>query len=275
MSAFRLGLTGSIGMGKSTTAAFFAAEGIPVWDADSAVHRLYAPGGAAVAPLGTAFPMAVHEGAISREALKRAIAADPTALRRIEAIVHPLVAADRAAFLSRAEADLVVLDIPLLFETGAEAQMDATLVVTAPAASLQRARVLARPGMTEALFETILAKQMPDGEKRKRATHVIETLGMEAVQACVRALIAYVRETMREIVLDTETTGFEPGEGHRIVEIGAVELFNHMPTGRTFHQYINPLRAMPKEAFEVHGLGDDFLRDKPVFKASGRPFSIS
>jgi dephospho-CoA kinase len=194
MSAFRLGLTGSIGMGKSTTTAFFAAEGIPVWDADSAVHRLYAPGGAAVDPLANAFPHALQDGSIRREDLKQAIAADSTALRRIEAIVHPLVAADRAQFLSRTRGDLVLLDIPLLFETGADAQMDATLVVTAPAA-LQRARVLVRPGMTEALFETILAKQMPDGEKRKRATHVIETLGMKAVQACVRALIAYIRET--------------------------------------------------------------------------------
>ncbi|HSF62795.1 MAG TPA: dephospho-CoA kinase [Paracoccaceae bacterium] len=191
MTAFRLGLTGSIGMGKSTTAGFFRDAGVPVWDADAAVHRLYAPGGAAVAPLAAAFPLALREGGIDRIALKSAIAADPTALGRIESIVHPLVAADRAAFLGAATAPLVVLDIPLLFETGAEAQMDATLLVTAPP-SVQRARVMARPGMTEAQFATILARQMPDREKRARADHIIETLGLEAARACVLALIAHV-----------------------------------------------------------------------------------
>lgn len=191
MTAFRLGLTGSIGMGKSTTAGFFRDAGVPVWDADAAVHRLYAPGGAAVAPLAAAFPLALREGGIDRIALKSAIAADPTALGRIESIVHPLVAADRAAFLGAATAPLVVLDIPLLFETGAETQMDATLLVTAPP-SVQRARVMARPGMTEAQFATILARQMPDREKRARADHIIETLGLEAARACVLALIAHV-----------------------------------------------------------------------------------
>jgi dephospho-CoA kinase len=193
MRPFRLGLTGSIGMGKSTTAAMFAARGIPVWDADAAVHRLYAPGGAAVAPLRAAFPGAVVGGGVSRPQLKVWIAQDPTALPQIEAIVHPLVAADRAAFLAQASGDIILLDIPLLFETGADAQMDATLVVTAPPA-LQRARVLARPGMTEAQFVSILAKQTPDPEKRARATHIIETLGLAAVEAAVAALIAYIRK---------------------------------------------------------------------------------
>ena len=193
MTPFRLGLTGSIGMGKSTTAAMFAAQGIPVWDADAAVHRLYAPGGAAVAPLRAAFPGVIVDGGVSRPQLKARIAQDPTALPRIEAIVHPLVAADRAAFLAQASGDIVVLDIPLLFETGANAQMDATLVVTAPPA-LQRARVLARPNMTEAQFVSILAKQTPDREKRARATHIIETLGLAAVEAAVAALIAYIRK---------------------------------------------------------------------------------
>ena len=190
---FRLGLTGSIGMGKSTTAGFFREAGLPVWDADAAVHRLYARGGAAVAPIGALHPQAVHDGAVDRSALRVWIARDETALARIEWVVHPLVAADRAAFVAAATADIVVLDIPLLFETGAEAALDATLTVTAPA-ELQRRRVLARPGMTEAHFAAILAKQMPDAEKRARATHVIETLGLDAVRAAVHALVAYIRE---------------------------------------------------------------------------------
>lgn len=192
MSAFRLGLTGSIGMGKSATAALFGAERIPVWDADAAVHRLYAPGGAAVGPLGALRPQAVRDSGIDRESLKAWIAQEPDALARIEAVVHPLVAADRAAFLNASTSDIVVLDIPLLFEKGTEAEMDAVLVVTAPP-DVQRARVLARPGMTTAQFEAILARQMPDREKRARADHIIETLSEESARACVRALIAHIR----------------------------------------------------------------------------------
>ncbi len=194
MSVFRLGLTGSIGMGKSTTAGFFLAEGIPVWAADDAVHRLYGPGGAAVGPLGNLYPTARVGDAISRDILKSWIANDPNALRQIEAIVHPLVATDRREFLRRVDSDIAVLDIPLLFETGAEAELDATLVVTAPP-DLQRARVLSRPGMTQALLETILAKQLPDAQKRARSTHVIETLSPESVRACVHALIDYIRRS--------------------------------------------------------------------------------
>ncbi len=188
---FRLGLTGSIGMGKSTTAALFREQGVPVWDADAAVHRLYAPGGAAVAPLAALCPTAVKDGGIDRAGLKDWIAADPTALSRIEAVVHPLVSADRDAFATTATAPLIVFDIPLLFEKGTEAMMDATLLVTAPPA-LQRARVLARPGMTEAQFATILARQMPDRDKRARADHIIETLSPDSARAAVRALIAYL-----------------------------------------------------------------------------------
>lgn len=190
---FRLGLTGSIGMGKSTTAGFFSAEGIPVWDADAAVHRLYAPGGAAVAPLTARWPqIATPDASIDRTTLRQIIAADPAALNTVESIVHPLVQADRAAFLATATGDIVLLDIPLLFETGAETSMDATLLVTAPPA-LQRQRVLARPGMTEAAFHAILCRQMPDAEKRARATHIIETLGLDAARGAVLALIAYIR----------------------------------------------------------------------------------
>lgn len=194
MTPFRLGLTGSIGMGKSTTAAMFAEAGVAVWDADAAVHRLYAKGGAAVAPMAVLHPAAVIEGAVDRMALKGWIAKDPSALQQIETVVHPLVAADRAAFLARAKGDIVVLDIPLLFEKGTEQDLDATLLVTAPAV-LQRARVLARPGMTEAQFSAILARQMPDAEKRGRATHIIETLSLDSARAAVLALISYIRET--------------------------------------------------------------------------------
>ncbi len=181
-------------MGKSTTAGFFAAAGVPVWDADAAVHRLYAAGGAAVSPIADLWPQAVVGGAVDRAILKSLIIADPTVLAMLEPLVHPLVAADRAAFLAAVRADIVVFDIPLLFEKGTEADMDATLLVTAPTA-LQRARVMARAGMTEAQFHTILTRQMPDAEKRSRATHIIETLNLDAANACVTALIAYIRET--------------------------------------------------------------------------------
>ena len=183
-----LGLTGSIGMGKSTTAQIFRDEGIAVWDADAAVHRLYERGGAAVAPVGAAFPEAVLDGAISREALKKIIAADPSALGRLEKIVHPLVAQDRTAFIAANPAPIVVVDIPLLYETGAEAWLDSVLVVSV-SPEAQRARVLARPGMTEAQFQAILSRQMPDEEKRRRADHVIETTTLDDARAKVRALI--------------------------------------------------------------------------------------
>ncbi|MBI1171103.1 dephospho-CoA kinase [bacterium] len=190
--SFRLGLTGSIGMGKSTTAAVFAAEGVSVWDADAAVHRLYAPGGAAVPGLAALCPEALQGGAIDRTALRAWIARDPAALAAIEAFVHPLVAADRADFLSGTVSDIAVFDIPLLFEKGTEAEMDATLLVTAPP-ELQRARVLSRPGMTEAQFALILSRQMPDAQKRARATHIVETLDLASVQAYVRALLNHIR----------------------------------------------------------------------------------
>jgi dephospho-CoA kinase len=190
---FLLGLTGSIGMGKSTAAGFFREAGVPVWDADEAVHRLYAKGGAAGAAIAGLHPAAVRDGAVDREALKEWIANDRSALRQIEAVVHPLVAADRAAFVAAdAGADLVLLDIPLLYETGAEAGLDGVVVVSAPA-EVQRERVLRRPGMTAAQFEAILARQVPDAEKRRRADWVIETDGLDAVRAAVRGLIAEIR----------------------------------------------------------------------------------
>ncbi|RMD92699.1 MAG: dephospho-CoA kinase [Alphaproteobacteria bacterium] len=194
---FRLGLTGSIGMGKSTTAEMFRREGIEVWDADAAVHRLYARGGAAVRHIAALFPQAIVDGAVDRAALRAIIARDPSALEQIEKIVHPLVAQDRQAFLRSAKGDIVVLDIPLLFETGAERDVDAVAVVTAPP-DVQRARVLARPGMTEEQFETILAKQMPDEEKRRRADYIIETTTIDNARAAVRAIIDDIRRRLAD-----------------------------------------------------------------------------
>lgn len=190
---FRLGLTGSIGMGKSTTAGLFADEGCAVWDADAAVHRLYARGGAGVAPIAEAFPEAVVDGAVDRGRLREIIAGDAEALARIEAIIHPLVAADRAEFIAAQEADVTVLDIPLLYETGAETGLDAVVVVSV-APEMQRERVLARGTMSAADFETILARQVPDAEKRARADYVIETDTMEHARAQVRAVLAEIRE---------------------------------------------------------------------------------
>ena len=193
MTPFRLGLTGSIGMGKSTTAALFAGEGIPVWDADAAVHRLYARGGAAVQPVAQICPAALVNDAIDRAALRHWIAATPAALAGLESVVHPLVAADREAFLVVTDADLILLDIPLLFENGTEAALDATLLVTATPET-QRARVLSRPGMTAENFALILARQMPDAEKRARATHIVETLSLDQTRTYVQALIVHLRD---------------------------------------------------------------------------------
>mgnify|MGYP000571931096 CR=1 FL=1 len=194
---FLIGLTGSIGMGKSTTAKLFADEGCAVWDADAAVHRLYARGGAAVEPMRAAFPQAVIDGAVSRDALKAAISADPTALRRIEKIVHPLVAEDRQAFIAAAKADIVVLDIPLLFEGGGQRMMDLTVCVSVPA-DVQRDRVLARGTMTEDQFEMIRAKQMPDAEKRALADRVVITDTLDHTRQQVRAIVAEAREKLKD-----------------------------------------------------------------------------
>lgn len=193
---FLLGLTGSIGMGKSTTAQMFAEEGCAVWDADAAVHRLYAASGAAVAPMQAAFPAAIENGAVSRAALKEIIAADPTALPRIEALVHPLVAQDRAAFLANATSDIAVLDIPLLFETGGDGAMDAVVCVAIPDA-VQRDRVLARGTMTEAQFDAIRAKQMPAEEKCARSDYVIVTDTPDHARAQVRDVVQDIREKLR------------------------------------------------------------------------------
>lgn len=194
---FRLGLTGSIGMGKSTTARLFADQGCAVWDADAAVHRLYAPGGAAVEPMRAAFPEAIVDGGVSRDRLKQIIAEDPEALKRIEAIVHPLVARDRAAFADEAEADILVFDIPLLFETGGNATMDAVAVVTAPP-EVQEARVMERGTMSREQFRQIRDKQMPDADKRARADFVIVTDTLEHASEQVQDVVARIRAGLKD-----------------------------------------------------------------------------
>ncbi len=186
-----LGLTGSIGMGKSTVAAMFAAAGVPVFDADAQVRALQGPGGALLPAIEAAFPGSIGPEGVRREALGGKVFDDAAALARLEAIVHPAVAARRTAFLEQhAAAPLVVVDIPLLFEKGGHAAVDRILVVSAPP-DVQRARVLARPGMTAERFAHILALQVPDAEKRARADHVIDTgTSLEETERAVRALIA-------------------------------------------------------------------------------------
>lgn len=189
-----LGLTGSIAMGKTTAHRMLVRLGVPVHDADATVHRLFARGGAAVAPVAAAFPGVAVDGAIDRARLSRAVVGNDAAFRRLEAIVHPLVRAAEAEFLKRqrlARVPLVALDVPLLFETGGEARCHAVAVLSAPL-FLQRLRVLARPGMTEAKFQAILARQMPDAEKRRRADWVVPTgLGRALTR---RALAGIVRD---------------------------------------------------------------------------------
>lgn len=190
----RLGLTGSIGMGKSTTAEMVRAFGAPVHDADATVHALYR--GAAVAPIEAAFPGTTLDGAVDRTRLGARVLGDAAALATLEAVVHPLVRAAEVAFLDRARAEgrrLVVLDVPLLFETGARDRVDAVVLVTAPA-EVQRARVLARPGMTAEKLEQILARQMSDADKRRRSHFLVDTSrGLAAARVQVEAVLRACR----------------------------------------------------------------------------------
>lgn len=190
-----IGLTGSIGMGKTETAKMFAALGVPVYDADTAVHSLYAPCGEAVDPIAKAFPGAVKNGAVDRTALTAALAQDKDGFARLEAIVHPLVAQKQREFIvAHKDAELIVLDIPLLFESGGDARVDVVVVVSAPP-KIQRARALARPGMTEAKLAQILARQMPDDEKCVLADYVVDTgQGLEHARAQVLMIVAALRE---------------------------------------------------------------------------------
>jgi len=205
----RLALTGSIGMGKSATAAMFAARGIPVYDADAAVHAAYAPGGEAVAPIGAAFPDVIGaDGGVDRNKLRQQVAQNAEQMKKLESIVHPIVANMQRAFLANAEAagqDIVVLDIPLLFETGGDKRADVIAVVTAPP-DVQRQRVMARGGMTEAQFEAILARQTPDSIKRARADFVINTgFGFPYAEAQIDEIIEALRTRIRAATEQDET----------------------------------------------------------------------
>ena len=192
-----LGLTGSIGMGKSTTAQMFREAGIPVWDADATVHALYGPLAAGSEALREIAPDAVTDEGVDRAKLREAILADKTLLKKIEAVIHPLVGQDRGAFLHGAERDghaIVLCDIPLLFEGGNEQWLDKIVVVTAPP-EVQRERVMARPGMTEEVFQTILSKQVPDAVKREKADYLIDTsLGMDHARQRVAEIIEELRD---------------------------------------------------------------------------------
>ncbi|MCF6303900.1 MAG: dephospho-CoA kinase [Rhodobacteraceae bacterium] len=190
--SFTLGLTGSIGMGKSTTAGFFADTGIPVWDADAAVHEIY--NGSGVGPISVLVPAAIIDGSVDRSILRDEIAKNDDLLSKIESVIHPLVKKHRSDFLARNAAEkIVLLDIPLLFETGAEKWLDAVLVVTAPA-DIQESRVLARKDMTKDRFLAILARQTPDAIKRKKADYVIDTAkGIDAARAEVHTLIDQIK----------------------------------------------------------------------------------
>jgi dephospho-CoA kinase len=191
-----IGLTGSIGMGKSTTAAMFGDAGVPVYDADAEVRRLYSPGGAAVEPVEALFPGVVVDGAVDRARLAEQVLGDAAALARLNGVVWPLMGAAREAFFQAARASaapIVLLDIPLLLETRGEKAVDVIVVVSAPE-EMQRTRVLARPGMTSAKLEAILAAQMPDAEKRSRADFIIDTsLGLEPARAQVAEILAILR----------------------------------------------------------------------------------
>lgn len=191
-----IGLTGSIGMGKSTTAAMFREAGIPVYDADAAVHEAYDVGGIAVGPVGEAFPGTVKAGKVDREALRQAVLGKPEQMAKLNGIVHPLIGAARSDVFEKARAagaDMIILDVPLIFETGGQKTMDAVIVVSAPA-EMQRDRVLAREGMTPERLEQILSQQMPDAEKRARADYVVDTgQGLEAARAQVTTIIEDLR----------------------------------------------------------------------------------
>ena len=193
---FVIGLTGSIGMGKSETAKLFAAEGVPVHDSDAAIARLYAKGGAAVNVVAREFPDAVRDGAVDRTRLSALVVKDPAALKKLEALVHPLATADRLDFLRAAKEPVVLMDVPLLFETGLDKEADAIVVVSAPEA-VQRARVLARPGMTAEKFEHLKARQMSDAEKRQQAHYVVMTdKGLDHARDQVKMILADIRNKL-------------------------------------------------------------------------------
>lgn len=193
---YLIGLTGSIGMGKTQTAALFEAEGVPRYDADAAVHALYQKGGAAVGPIGELVPEAIIDGAVDRGVLGQVVLKDGDKLKALEALVHPLAGQSQMQFLAEqiaANQPAVLLDIPLLFETGGQDYVDCVVVVSAPF-ELQRERVLARPGMSEDRFMDILAKQVPDEDKRERADFIVDSsISVEDARAQVRAILEQIK----------------------------------------------------------------------------------
>lgn len=197
-----IGLTGSIGMGKSATASMFGDLGVPVYDADAAVHALYAAGGAAVEPIGEVFPKAIVDGAVDRQVLGQLVLGEPDAMKKLEGIIHPLVGQAQLSWLdaqAAANAPMVLLDIPLLLETGGNRRVDVVVVCSAPV-DVQRRRVLERPGMTEDKLDSILAKQMPDHEKRAHADFIVETdQGFDHARAQVRAIVEVLKGRAGEI----------------------------------------------------------------------------
>lgn len=194
---FKLGLTGSIGMGKSTTASIFSEYGCNVWDADAAVHRLYDKDGAAVAPMSEAFPQVIEAGAVSRAQLRKLISADPSVLKTIEKIVHPLLVQDRAGFVAISQSDILVFDIPLLFETGGDANMDGVACVWTTA-EVQKQRVMERGTMSMDQFEVIRSKQLSADEKRDRSDFVIMTDTIEHARAQVQNVLTQIRQRMTD-----------------------------------------------------------------------------
>ena len=194
---FVLGLTGSIGMGKSTTAQMFSDAGVPVWDADATVQRLYEKGGGVADMVEQHYPQVIANGAVSRSKLRAVIAADPKVLDHLQTLVHPIVALDRAAFLSTATAPIVLLDIPLLFEIGADADCTGVVVVSAPT-DVQRQRVLARGEMSEADFNMIVSRQMPNVEKRARARWVIETVTLDHARQSVANIVVEIEQELTD-----------------------------------------------------------------------------
>lgn len=197
MTPFVIGLTGSIGMGKSTTAEMFREAGIPVWDADAVVAQLYEKNGAAVEHLAKICPQSIVHGAVDKQRLSQWIKSDPAALDHIEEIVHPLVAENRRAFLAATNEPIVVVDIPLLFETGGHMAVD-MIVVVSTAEAEQKRRVLARPGMTEDKFQALKSKQMSDADKRHRADIVIETTSLEAARDAVKTVIEQAKDRAKD-----------------------------------------------------------------------------
>ena len=279
---FIVGLTGSIGMGKTETAKMFAKLGVPVYDSDAAVHGLYEKGGAAVPAIEKRFRAAVKDGARRPRRARRRRHRRRGGVQTARGH-RPSAGGARADAVSWTTpiangADMVVLDIPLLFETGGDARMDAVVVVSAPSPCSARARAGAPRHDARKSSTTSSSRQMPDAEKRAKAHFVIVTdKGLDHAFEQVKMIVAALHETraqrksrMREIVLDTETTGLDPADGHRIIEIGCVELMDHLPTGRIFTAISIPSALVPVEAQRVHGISDEFLAGQAAVRRHRR-----